>query len=317
MIPRLLLTAVLLTAAAPVAVAAESCVDNGVALQVLGSGGPELQGKRAGSSYLVWIDGKARALIDTGGGSALRFGESGAQMFDLDVLLYTHLHADHSSDLPALVKSSWFESRTRPLPIYGPPGNRFMPSTVTFVRDLFDGTRGVYRYLGDFVAPLGRNTYKLEPHDVREPPAKIGAARRGPQGAIPVFHNDRLQVQAVRVAHGPVPALAWRIETGGKILVVSGDTNGNDPALALLATGADLFVAHHAIAEDGRDEVARTLHMPPSVIGQIAQSAKVKHLILSHRMLRTIGQEDGTLAAIRKSYNGPVAFADDLSCFRP
>jgi hypothetical protein len=34
-------------------------------------------------------------------------------------------------------------------------------------------------------------------------------------------------------------------------------------------------------------------------------------------MLRTLGKEEETLAAIRKEYAGPVTFADDLSCFRP
>lgn len=33
-------------------------------LQVLGSGGPELTDKRASSAYLVWIDNKAKILID-------------------------------------------------------------------------------------------------------------------------------------------------------------------------------------------------------------------------------------------------------------
>lgn len=98
------------------------CSGHGVELQVLGSGGPELHGKRASSSYLVWQDGKARVLIDSGGGSALRFGEAGARMADLDLVLFTHFHADHSADFPALVKSSYFASRARPLPIYGPLG---------------------------------------------------------------------------------------------------------------------------------------------------------------------------------------------------
>jgi hypothetical protein len=57
--------------------AAQSCGAQGVALQVLGSGGPELQDQRASSSYLVWDDGRARVLVDAGGGSALRFAESG------------------------------------------------------------------------------------------------------------------------------------------------------------------------------------------------------------------------------------------------
>jgi ribonuclease BN (tRNA processing enzyme) len=311
---RLLITTVLLAAAS--FANAQNCNDTGVALQVLGSGGPELQTKRASSSYLIWIDGKARVLVDSGGGSALRFGESGAQMMDLDVLLFTHLHADHRADLPALIKSSWFEDRKRPLPIYGPGGNRLMPSTVTFVRALFDGTRGAYRYLGEFISPLDKSSYKLEPRDVREPAPKIGSARRTDPLILPVFSNERVRVQAVTVAHGQLPALAFRIETGGKTIVLSGDTNGNSDGLQTLTAGADLFVAHNAVPE-GAGGVERALHMPPSVIGHIAQAAKVKQLVLSHRMLRTLGKEDETLGAIRKSYNGPAAFADDLSCFRP
>ena len=60
---------------------------------------------------------------------------SGAQMSDLDLILFTHFHVDHSGDFAALIKSSWFEERKRPLPIYGPGGNDFMPSTVEFVND--------------------------------------------------------------------------------------------------------------------------------------------------------------------------------------
>jgi ribonuclease BN (tRNA processing enzyme) len=68
-------------------------------------------------------------------------GESGAQMSQVDVVLFSHFHIDHSSDFPALVFSSWFEERKRPLPVYGPPGNDFMPSTTEFVRDLFGEPR--------------------------------------------------------------------------------------------------------------------------------------------------------------------------------
>jgi ribonuclease BN (tRNA processing enzyme) len=296
--------------------AAQHCNGAGVALQVLGSGGPELQTKRASSSYLVWIDGKARVLVDAGGGSALRFGESGAQMADLDVVLLTHLHADHTADLPALIKSSWFEERKRPLPLYGPPGNRLMPSTVTFVRTLFDGTRGAYRTLGEFISPLDKSSYKLEPRDVREPMPKIGAPRRKESTVLPVLDNERVRVRAVVVAHGQLPALAFRVEAGGKAIVFSGDTNGDGDGLATLAAGADLFVAHNAVPE-GATGVERALHMPPSVIGHIAQATKSKQLVLAHRMLRTLGKEEETLAAIRKEYAGPVTFADDLSCFRP
>src|ERR1700735_500514 len=101
---------------------AQTCGTEGVTVQVLGSGGPELQDKRASSSYLIWEDGQARVLVDAGGGSALRFGERGAQISQLDVIFFSHFHEDHSGDFPALIKSSWFEERKRPLPVYGPEG---------------------------------------------------------------------------------------------------------------------------------------------------------------------------------------------------
>ncbi|MGA9384117.1 MAG: MBL fold metallo-hydrolase [Candidatus Acidiferrales bacterium] len=291
----------LLYACSPPA-AAQSCGSHGVAVQVLGSGGPELQDKRASSSYLVWEDGQAKAVIDAGGGSALRFGESGAQMSQVDVLLFSHLHVDHSADFAALIKSSWFEDRARPLPIYGPPGNDFMPATTAFVYDLF-GDKGVYGYLSELLVPKEEGSYKMQPHNVTVSP-----------NPIPVFHNENLSASAVRVIHGGVPALAWRIETRGKAIVFSGDTDGEGEGLRRLAMNADLFIAHNAVPE-GATGVERRLHMPPSVIGQIADDAHVKSLVLSHRMLRTLGKEVETEAEIRKRYSGPITFANDLDCF--
>ena len=93
----------------------------------------------------------------------------------------------------------------------------------------------------------------------------------------------------------------------------SGDTNGGG-GLTQLAANADLFVAHNAVPE-GATGLERRLHMPPSVIGQIAADAHVKQLVLSHRMLRTLGKEAQTLAEIKKHYSGPVTFANDLDCF--
>lgn len=111
-----------------------------------------------------------------------------------------------------------------------------------------------------------------------------------------------------------MPALGWRIEIGGKAVVFSGDTNGEGDDLVRLAKNADLFIAHNAVPE-GATGVERRLHMPPSVIGQIAQQANVKQLVLSHRMLRTLGKETQSLSEIRKSFSGPVTFANDLDCF--
>ena len=292
----------LLSALLPSPAATQSCGTQGVAVQVLGSGGPELQDRRASSSYLVWQGGRARLLVDAGGGSALRFGESGAQMSQLDVMLFTHFHVDHSGDFSALIKSSWFEDRHQPLPVYGPAGNEFMPATTEFVSDFF-GERGAYRYLSELLVPGEEGSYKIEPHDV------VADLR-----PAVVFKSRDLSISAVGVIHGAVPALAWRIELNGKTVVFSGDTNGQGEGLVRLAENADLFVAHNAVPE-GATGIERRLHMPPSVIGKIAADARVRKLILSHRMLRTLGKEPQTLSEIRARYSGPVEFANDLDCF--
>lgn len=296
------LLSVLLVGAPLSSLFAQTCGAHGIAVQVLGSGGPELQDKRASSSYLVWQDGRARVLVDAGGGSALRFGESGAPMSQLEVILFSHFHVDHSGDFAALIKSSWFEDRKRPLPVYGPEGNDFMPSTTEFVADFFGSKQGAYRYLSELLEPAEDSSYKLQPHDV--------AGRDKPTA---VFRDTDLAAQAVRVVHGGVPALAWRVDIGGKQIVFSGDTNG-EGGLTQLAQNADLLIAHNAVPE-GAVGVERRLHMPPSVIGQIAADAHVKRLVLSHRMLRTLGKEDQTRLEIRKRYAGPLDFANDLDCF--
>jgi len=283
---------------------AAKCGRTGTALQVLGSGGPEIQTKRASSSYLIWQNGKALALIDTGGGSALRFGESGADFTDLDVVLFTHLHVDHSVAFPAFVKSSFFQHRDRQLPVFGPTGNQRFPSTTAFVKTLFDKQHGAYRYLSDFTDQDSESSYKIMAHNVD---LKPNEAKR-------IFANNRLRVTAMRTMHGGVPSLAYRIDSGSKSIVLSGDTNGENGNLEQLAKDADLFVAHNAIPE-GATGIERELHMPPSVIGKIARDANVKNLVLSHRMQRTLGRETESITYISAVYHGKVSFADDLSCF--
>jgi len=283
------------------------CDSNGVWLQVLGSGGPEiLQDGRASSSYLVWLRGKARLLVDAGGGTALNFGKSSANFSDLDAIVFSHLHVDHSADLPVLVKASYFDERTRDLPLFGPSGNGLMPSMKEFVSAMFDGPQGAFHYLSDFIDPSPASAYKIISQDVSVANTSLWAD----------FHNERFRLSAIPVHHGPVPALAWRVDIAGHSITFSGDMNGADHSLEKLAASSDILVAHNAIPEEALG-VARKLHMPPSVIAAIAANARVKKLVLSHRMRRTLGHEEQTRRIIQRDYQGSVAFADDLDCFRP
>jgi ribonuclease BN (tRNA processing enzyme) len=299
MIRHGLITFLLVLASLP-AQASAGCGDSGIWLQVLGSGGPEMDDERASSAYLIWRDGRARLLIDMGGGSMLRFEQSGARINDLDLILLTHLHVDHSADLPYLIKASYFSGRERDLPIYGPTANQLMPATTEFMSNLF-GSGGAFRYLGGYLD--GSESYRLLPHDV----TASGKTR------LLVLQSAGYRIEAVPVHHGPIPALAWRVELAGKVIVFSGDMNNDYDTLAGLATGADWLVAHHAIPEQA-GRIARNLHMPPSVIGRIAGRARIKHLLLSHRMNRTFGHEAETERLITAHYQGPMAFVEDLQC---
>jgi ribonuclease BN (tRNA processing enzyme) len=302
--------------------AARPCGSRGLAVQVLGSGGPDVSDARASSSYLVWTGGTAVVLVDAGGGSALRFGESGADVAHLKVVLLTHLHADHTSDLPALFLSAHFEARTLPLPVFGPPGAGPFPSTTEFLDDLFGKSHGAWRYLtalfddapsapppdetsGHAPADLFRSTFRLEPHDVTAGDTPVR-----------VFETDGLTVDAVRVDHGVGSALAWRIEVGGKRIVFSGDTGGHGDSLQRLAENADIFIAHNATSRTSYPATIAIL-MTPSRIGEIAAAADVKRLVLSHRMQETLGKahEAQTRDDIRAHFHGPLAFANDLDCF--
>ncbi|CAA0121518.1 putative protein [BD1-7 clade bacterium] len=296
----MLMTLASLNAAALEKNTTEDCAHESLTLQVLGSGGPELDDGLDGSSYLVWLGPNAAVLVDTGPGSASRFGEVGARFETLEAILYSHLHVDHSADLPAYVKGSFFTPRDKNLLVIGPDGNKIMPSTSEFLKRLF-GAEGAFSYLQGYLSS-GKESYVLEGIDV--PLSKGSVFNRSlPNG---------LNITAAPVNHGPIAAIGWRIQKGDCSMVFSGDTSNKDGALsALLIQGTDIFVAHNAVPE-GTKGVARNLHMPPSEIGKLAAQANVRTLVLSHFMNRTRNNKTETLNAIRKFYTGRVIFAEPL-----
>jgi ribonuclease BN (tRNA processing enzyme) len=270
-----------------------------VTLQVLGSGGPESRDKRASSSYLIWIDKKSKILIDFGGGASLRFEEVGAKIEDLDVILLTHLHADHTADLPALIKSSFFTNASGRLHIFGPDANFFMPSSKKFIDRLFLDNKGAWQYLGDHLDGSAR--LQLKTYDI------------DPTRAVKVIYKDgKVRISAISVHHGPIPAVAYRVDIGEKSITFSGDMSGSYKTLEKLAKNTDILLAHNAVPK-GTKGTARELHMTPDEIGRIALISRAKKVVLSHRMLRTIGREHETKKEIRKHFKGVVTFANDKS----
>ncbi len=280
-----------------------TCAHNNVKLQVLGSGGPELGDQRASSSYLIWINGKASVLIDAGAGSSLNFEKSSAKFEDLQAIVFSHFHVDHSADFPAYIKGSFFTPRQNDLPVFGPEGNALMPSTTEFVEKIL-GDTGAFSYLQNFVNTEQASSYHLQSHNVPLTPHKIQH--------YPL--TDNLSLSAIPVHHGPLAAVAWRVNVFDCSITFSGDMNNQYKTLAKLAKNTDILVMHNAIPESAKG-IAANLHMKPAEMGKIANKANAKSVVISHRMLRTLGHEAETKQLMEKNYCGPINFADDLDVF--
>jgi len=284
------------------------CRDAPVAVQVLGSGGPFPRDGRASSSYLVWIDGRTRLLVDAGGGAFVRFGEAGARIEDLSLLAISHLHPDHVSDLPALL---WLSQvfRTAPLPFVGPSGNDSLPPVDTFLDRLFGEA--------DSAFPILSGTRGGGNAGVRLDVTAVDVTAAEP---TLVLVTAELSVTALGVPHGNVPTIAYRTEVGGTSVVFGSDQTGANPAFVEFARGATVLVMHFAVTEatDG------PRHARPSVVGQIARDAGVDTLVLSHLSGLdpahprygdfSLSDLDASVAEVRASFAGNLIVAEDLYC---
>jgi len=283
--------------------AAGSCPGEGIAVQVLGSGGPIADDARASTAYAVWIDGESRVLIDAGSGAFLRFGETGAKFGQLDFIGLSHFHTDHSADFPALLKSGSFSDRSVPLRVAGPSGSERFPDLDGFVRGLLSPETGAYPYLSGYLDGSGGL------------PALDTVVVEADSGITRVFDGgDGLVIDAMHVPHGIVPALAFRVRLGEATIVFAGDQNGSDERFIDFARGADLLVMHMSIPE-GIGGPASRLHATPGQIARVAQLADARRLVLSHFMARSLRDLDVAVARIQGTFDGLLFAANDLDCF--
>jgi ribonuclease BN (tRNA processing enzyme) len=263
---------------------------------VLGSGGP-VPGRRACASHAVLIDGVPRVLVDAGPGAAVRIGEAELDTKALDVVLLTHLHVDHSGDLPGVVKARDL-ANDGPLSFFiaGPEGRgEFAPTHVLV--DSMLGPKGVFAYLAGFKNPLD-----------------IGGRDLPIEGSaiIDVLERPGLRIKAVATDHGDAPAIAYRIEHAGHAVVFGGDTALSSDSVANLAAGADLFVANATVREPPLAPAALyRLHAAPSRIGTVAERAHVGAVVLAHLPPAVSEHESEVIAGVEHAYRGPVSFASD------
>ena len=265
---------------------------------VLGSGGPRAFG-RAGSSYIVVVEGTPRILVDAGPGAFLRIGELDLDLEKVDTVLLTHLHIDHSGDLAAFFNARALTS-DGPIAyrIFGPDGAGLFPKTSRFV-DLLVGRDGAFAYQKSFGAH--------ESFAVRDLAIVLDSAR------TKIVDEDGLEVEEIATHHGDCPSVAYRISYKGVAVVFSGDMDASAlPNLVRLAKNANLLIFNCAVLDPpGSPSQLYDLHTPPRKIGEAARESGVKALLLSHLAPDVEGQEDAVRKSVRASFAGPVEFASD------
>jgi ribonuclease BN (tRNA processing enzyme) len=262
---------------------------------------------RAGISSALVVDGRV-FVIDCGRGSPSAFADAELDFTRLEAVFITHLHADHTGDLPGMLLYPWGarvgdDGPLAPIRVYGPSRPETLPSgDAAFHRETTIHPDRPAPGTADLVESiLAGYAYHLNvmPLDARMPDAgelarasdiRTTASSAGDRETSVVVDDGVLRVTTVTVTHGhAVPALAYRFDTARGSVVFSGDTTVNDDLIAL-AQGADILV--HSVADLGYLErqgltgeaLQRMagLHTDVTQVGGVAERAGVHELILTH-----------------------------------
>lgn len=277
-----------------------------LSLVVLGSGGPGATG-RAGAGYLVLVDGAPRILVDAGPGAFARLGEERLSLARTDIVMLTHLHIDHTGELPGLFKARAI-SGGGPIAfeIFGPTGQHGEGDQATFpatsrLVDLLFGPDGAYPYLRDFASPMTLHM------------TDIDASPDAPNTPKVIHAENGLTISAISGHHGDAPAVIYRIDYRKQSITFSGDIDamGIDH-LRTLARGTDLLAFNCVVLDPpGSRAVLHTLHTPPKTIGTVAAEVNARKLLLSHLSPDIDENMKAVEASIRTHYRGPIVFAQD------
>jgi ribonuclease BN (tRNA processing enzyme) len=186
----------------------------------------------------------SRLLVDCGPGVLSRLRVDGGWPH-VDAIVLTHCHLDHCGDLVA-----WLWGRlagpgrgAERTPLWLPPGGRGAVEALASGEPL-DGAFAVHEY----------------------------ADRQA-------FEAAGFEVRPIRVPHFQAVAFGLRITAGETTVAFSGDS-GPSPALAELATGADLFLCEATIP-DGVPAGPDRGHL--SAAEALQAGAGARRVVLTHR----------------------------------
>lgn len=237
-----------------------------------GTGVPSL---RRGSPGLLLISESSNVLIDSGPGTLRRMLEAGVTYQDIDLLLYTHIHPDHVSDLVPFLFACKYSHlpREKNLLCVGGPG----------FEDYFEKLKKIH---GSWIEP---HSYQLKIKETSQRP----------------FLFRDLKISSKPMAHIP-ESVGYRIEfKDGKSMAVSGDTDYCQNIVDL-AFQVDLLVSECSFPDGQKVEG----HLTPSLVGRIGSESRCRKLLLTH--LYPVCDEFDILKQCRETYRKEIILGEDL-----
>ncbi|MCP5370242.1 MAG: MBL fold metallo-hydrolase [Hyphomicrobiales bacterium] len=229
-------------------------------LRFIGCGDAFGSGGRFNTCFLV-DDDHGRFLIDFGVTSLVALKKAGIDPNSIDAIFVTHLHGDHFGGLPFFLMDGGYCSRRKaPLTIAGPPG---IKARLPILADALFPDSHTTEWRFDF------ELVEMAVGQVNEI-----AGRR---------------VTPVEVDHpvGDTPPTALRIETSGKVLAYTGDTQWTD-AILQASRDSDLFICE-CYYDDLRDNGK---HMNWPTVSANMDRLATRRLVLTHMgptMLAKVG----------------------------
>ena len=275
-------------------------------LTFLGTGAPRPSPKRYGPSILLEA-GETKILVDAGPGMRQRIFQAGGfeLLTDIHTVLITHLHFDHTIELPNLWLTGWLFGRKTNMKVYGPEGtSEFMGH----FENAFDWDLR-YRYLTN-VHEEGSDliTEDIEPG---------------------VFYNQNgIKITAFDVAHLPIDpeteellglegaTFGYRVDYKGRSVVFSGDTRSLPGSKIIeMSKGVDVLIHETQIPYPGDSKEAKLanvsmiVHSSPEQVAHVFNETRPR-LGIYHHIIPPETTRDELLGMT--DYDGRMEVAEDL-----
>ncbi|MCP4750730.1 MAG: MBL fold metallo-hydrolase [Proteobacteria bacterium] len=259
--------------------------DDKMHVVLVGSGGPLSNTERIASCTAV-VAGGEFILVDVGPGAVRNMNLQGLPIGRLSGVFLTHFHSDHISDLGELGFMSVAQGRTEKLDVYGPEGVEQVVRGYNMAYAMDSSYRTAHH--GEDIMPIA----------AFESVAKTLSVP-GAEEAKLFFERNGLKAYVFAVDHSPVkPAVGYRFEYRGNVVVITGDTKKID-TLAKHAKNADILLAEaldaktiklfsKVAAKNNRPRMAKMMadildyHMTPVQAAEVAQEAGAKKVVFVH-----------------------------------